>query len=204
MRVLVCDDHTIFCTSIAEALKSKGFFVDTCFLYDTCVELITNINYDVFICDLNIGSRDGFELVKELNQYLQKTRIIFLSAYSEPFLIDKAQKIGANAFLSKDCSIEKLLEVINAKNDFFEVEKKYEQNSCFDQLDKKIINKFKLSKQEKEIIKLICVGKTSAEIADLLFISKYTVDTHRSNIYKKLQVSNTASLIQFANLHLEF
>lgn len=203
MRILICDDHTIFCTSIAEKLQRNGFTVDTCFSYSSCINIIQQVNYDVFICDLNIGAKDGFELVKELNQYLLKTRVVFLSAYSEPFLIDKAQKIGANAFLTKDCSIDTLLQVINDRNNYFEIEKINEQNSYYGQLDKKIINKFKLSKQEKEIIKLIIAGKTSIEIAEFLYISKHTVDTHRANIYKKLEVSNTVSLIHFANIYLE-
>jgi DNA-binding CsgD family transcriptional regulator len=55
-----------------------------------------------------------------------------------------------------------------------------------------------LSKQEKEIIKLIIEGKKSKQIGEVLFISKTTVDTHRRNIHKKLEISNSSSLIKFA------
>ena len=202
MKVLICDDHTIFCSSVAETLKAKEMYVDTCFTYDSCVELVKSNVYDVFICDLNIGNKDGFELVRELSVFFEKTRIIFLSAYYEPFLIDKAQKIGANAFLTKDCSMETLIDVMFSKNQHFDIEKINEKYSYFNQVDKNVTHKFKLSKQEKEIIKLILEGKTSKEIADVLFISKHTVDTHRTNIYKKLEVSNAVSLVQFAKLYL--
>jgi DNA-binding CsgD family transcriptional regulator len=53
--------------------------------------------------------------------------------------------------------------------------------------------------QEKELIKLVVAGKTSKEISSLLNISKNTVDTHRKNIHKKLELSNSGSLIKFAN-----
>jgi len=65
--------------------------------------------------------------------------------------------------------------------------------------DENFVNKFKLSKQEREIIKWIVQGKLSKEIGELLFISKTTVDTHRRNINRKLNVSSVGELIKFAN-----
>ncbi|WP_449440629.1 response regulator transcription factor [Pedobacter steynii] len=72
-------------------------------------------------------------------------------------------------------------------------------NNSFREIDVTVAGKFKLSAQEKHIIKLIIEGKSSKEIADQLFISKTTVDTHRRNIHRKLEIGNSASLIKFAN-----
>ncbi|MEI9809104.1 MAG: LuxR C-terminal-related transcriptional regulator [Bacteroidota bacterium] len=55
-----------------------------------------------------------------------------------------------------------------------------------------------ISKREIEVLKLIALEKTNDEVAKLLFISKRTVDTHRQNLLKKLQVKNTAGLIKAA------
>jgi len=59
-------------------------------------------------------------------------------------------------------------------------------------------NKLLLSTQERKVLKLVMIGKTSKSIGEELFISKYTVDTHRQNIIKKLNVSNTNQAIQKA------
>lgn len=63
-------------------------------------------------------------------------------------------------------------------------------------LDKK--NKHLLSSRELEIVSLIIDGNTNAEIADLLYLSTRTVDTHRKNIFHKLNLNNTASLVKYA------
>ncbi|MET6997000.1 helix-turn-helix transcriptional regulator [Chitinophaga defluvii] len=56
----------------------------------------------------------------------------------------------------------------------------------------------RLTKREKEIISLLCEGKSSAEISDILFITKYTVDTHRKNIHRKIEAESFAQLMKFA------
>ncbi len=200
-NILICDDHQLFCTGIAEVLKKNQLDVTTCFNSKSCEKLIRNNKFDVFVCDLNIDGSDGFELISTLKQFLQHTRIIILSAYYEPFLIEKAQKIGVHAFLKKDTSMDELLEVIFSKEVFVGVEKQSETLNYFQENDKKVVNTFKLSKQEKQIVKLILAGKTSQQIAETLFISKNTVDTHRTNINRKLEISNVASLLQFASLY---
>lgn len=72
-------------------------------------------------------------------------------------------------------------------------------NPTFAQLDNNATNKLKLTLQEKQIIKLITQGQTSILIAQQLNISKTTVDTHRKNINRKLNISSTSKLIKFAN-----
>ena len=97
--------------------------------------------------------------------------------------------------------MDELLEVIFSKEVFVGVENKPKALNYFQENDKKVVNTFKLSKQEKQIVKLILAGKTSQQIAETLFISKNTVDTHRTNINRKLEISNVASLLQFASLY---
>ena len=200
-NVLICDDHQLFCTSIAEVLQKNNLEVTTCFSFSACIELLKEKTYAVFICDLNIDGADGFELISSMKLFLKNTRIIILSAYYEPFLIDKARKIGVHSFLKKDISINQLMDVIVSEDSFFDAKKQLTAENYFKQNDKKVVNTFKLSKQERQVVKLILEGKTSQAIADTLFITKNTVDTHRSNINRKLEISNVASLLQFASLY---
>jgi len=168
---------------------------------ESCMSYLRQNHVDVFICDLNIDNTDGFVLIDELKHELTTTKIIILTAYFEDFLIQKAEKMGIHAFLKKETTAEELIEVIElpAGAPFYSNKVHKRVNNDFANLDESVVNKFRLSKQEKEIIKLIIEGKTSKQIADQLFISKTTVDTHRRNINKKLEISNSSSLIKFAH-----
>lgn len=200
--ILICDDHTLFLSGITEILKNCDQNYTVVGLSDSgsCKAYIRKFPIDVFICDLNIDNVDGFSLIEELKSELKNTKVIILSAYYEESLILKAKRIGAHGFFKKETTIEELIDVIEAEKsaEFFTNKNTRRVKNDFTVLDGSVARKFRLSKQEKEIIKFIIEGKTSKEIGDLLFISKSTVDTHRRNIFKKLEISNSSSLIKFA------
>jgi two-component system nitrate/nitrite response regulator NarL len=201
--IVICDDHILFSSGLIEILKSVGNDYNFAAFNDSesCKNYINYNKVDVFICDLNIDNYDGFLLIEELKDKLKKTKIIILSAYFEDFLIQKAQKKGIHAFLKKETTAKELISVIDSglKMPFYANKIQPKPRNEFIDKDEKTIIKFKLSNQEKELIKLIVAGKTSKEISVELNISKNTVDTHRKNIHKKLELSNSGSLIKFAN-----
>lgn len=202
-QIVICDDHLLFLNGIAELLKNTGnnYHISTFSNVHSCRQHLMEHAADVFICDLNINNFDGFLLLEELKPKLKHTKTIILTAYYEDFLIQKAKRIGINAFLKKETTAEELVEVIESdQNKEFYTNKNYKKDvGVYSSIDDPIINKFRISKQEKEIIKLIIAGLTSQEIADKLFISKTTVTTHRKNIHRKLEISNSSSLIKFAH-----
>lgn len=202
-QIVICDDHILFLNGIAQLLHKMGhnYIVTTFSDSKSCQTYITQNKVDVFICDLNIDNTDGFELINALKPYLKSTKIIVLSAYLEDFLIDKAQKVGTHAFLKKETTAQELIAVIetNLNSPFYSNKSIKNNNPAFAQLDNNTTNKFKLTLQEKQIIKLISAGQTSQQIANQLNISKTTVDTHRKNINRKLNITSTSTLIKFAN-----
>jgi DNA-binding NarL/FixJ family response regulator len=201
-KIVICDDHALFASGISEILKKFGKNYHVVSFNDSisCKEYIQKNKVDIFICDLNIDDTDGFVLIEELKKEVLFTKIIILTAYFEDFLIQKAEKLGINAFLRKETTAEELISVIEQEpNSLFYTNKSLKKsNNPYTLKDESVANKFRLSKQEKEIIKLIIEGKKSKQIGEILFISKTTVDTHRRNINKKLEISNSSSLIKFA------
>jgi len=201
--IVICDDHLLFLNGIAELLKNTEHEYSIAKFSDAhaCRQYLVHNAADVFICDLNINHFDGFLLLEELKFQLKNTKTIILTAYYEDFLIQKAKKAGVDAFLKKETPAEELINVINAKKgaEFYTNKDSKHSESAYSAIDKPIINKFRISRQEREIIKLIIKGLTSKEISNALFIAKTTVDTHRKNIYKKLEISNSSSLIKFAH-----
>ncbi|CAN1548473.1 CitB Response regulator containing a CheY-like receiver domain and an HTH DNA-binding domain [Flavobacteriaceae bacterium] len=202
-NIVICDDHILFSSGLIEILKSVGNDYNFAALNDSesCKDYINKNKVDVFICDLNIDNYDGFLLIEELKDRLKKTKIIILSAYFEDFLIQKAKKSGIHAFLKKETTAKELISVIESRLSapFYANKMLPIAKNKFFKKDEKAIIKFKLSNQEKELIKLVVEGKTSREISVELNISKNTVDTHRKNIHKKLELTNSGSLIKFAN-----
>jgi DNA-binding NarL/FixJ family response regulator len=203
-KIVICDDHTLFLNGLTEILKKFGnnykviVFKDS----DTCKLYLQNNKVDVFIFDLNIDNNDGFELYDDLQVELINTKTIILTAYYENFLIRKAKKLGVNAFLRKETNYQELIKVIEIDTtidpDFYTNDNTKIFTFDATYKDAGVINKFRLSKQEKQIILFILEGKTSKEIAEILFITKNTVDTHRKNINKKLEINNS-TLIKFAH-----
>jgi two-component system nitrate/nitrite response regulator NarL len=103
------------------------------------------------------------------------------------------QTAGAKGYILKNSSLKKVLEAIRTVargGVYFD-----DAITTHDSLTKEEII---LSKREKEILQLIGEGKTSQEIADTLFIGKTTVDTHRKNIIKKMNIHGKTDLIRFA------
>ena len=202
-NIVICDDHALFLSGLSEILNKFGADYNVVTFNDSqsCKSYVQQNKVDVFICDLNIDNVDGFVLIEELKAELNGAKIIILTAYYENFLIKKAEKLGINAFLRKETTSDELINVIEFKNDFpFYTNKNNSiSRNSFGSIDDSIGAKFRLSKQEKAIIKYICQGKTSKQIATILFITKNTVDTHRKNINRKLELSNTSTLIKFAN-----
>lgn len=202
-NIVICDDHILFSSGLFEILKKFGedYTILTFNDSKSCKTYILQNKVDVFICDLNIDNVDGFILIQELKDALKDAKIIILTAYYENFLIKKAQKLGIDAFLRKETSLDELVDVIESEKNtpFYTNKNNIKTINEFDSKDESTVNKFRLSKQEKEIIKFIVEGKTSKEIAKILFITKNTVDTHRKNIGRKLEINNNSTLIKFAN-----
>ena len=107
--------------------------------------------------------------------------------------------MNLNAFLKKETTAEELITVIELERNspFYTNKNSIRFTNDFLTKDESIINRFRLSNHEKQIIKYVIEGKKSKEIASLLSITKNTVDTHRRNINKKLEISNNSSLVKF-------
>lgn len=201
-KILICDDHILFGNGIAEIIKRSDIDSQVIVVNSSlkCAEQIRKHSIDILICDLNIDETDGFTLIESLKNYLEKTKIIILTAYYEDYLIEKAKKSGIAAFLKKETTPDELLRVIeDTEITEFYYQKIKSSNSEFKAYDSNFTKQFRLSKQEKEIIKLIVEGKSSIEISELLFISKTTVSTHRRNINRKLEITNVGSLIKLVH-----
>jgi DNA-binding NarL/FixJ family response regulator len=168
------------------------------------LKLIVELKPDIAILDIDMPVKNGFEIVRELNNLNSTTRVIFLTMYREEKIFNEALDIGIMGYLVKDSALSEINECLNivAKGDYY-ISPSI-SGYLVSRLKKKeeMINKLPsindLSVTERKILKLISENKTSKEIASLLYISPRTVEKHRSNISEKLNLKGSYSLIKYA------
>lgn len=189
-KILICDDHALLCLGLKELIKIHlpDTTVEVVNCRKDCEEVLASQNFDVFLCDIKIGEDNGLQLIEDLRNRLQNTRVIIISGMYEDYLLKRARFAGADYFLKKESSLADLLPAIMGDPEL-KLDVTLEK-------EEEIPPFLTLTKKESEIIKLIVEGNQSKEIAEKLYISKVTVDTHRRNIHRKLNTTNSSDLLR--------
>ncbi len=163
--------------------------------------LHSNNNADMVLLDLNMPNMDGIKTLEVLKRDFPNIKVIVLTNYNQPQLVDKIRKLGAHGYILKSSASSILKEAISKVaqgESYFEqsLDAEIDSNHYFKD---DFMKKFQLTRREVEIIKMIEKELTSKEIGDNLFISEFTVGTHRKNIMRKLDVKNIAGLLKIAH-----
>jgi two-component system, NarL family, response regulator NreC len=157
------------------------------------IDLVRKKQPQIVLTDIRMPKCDGICATKTIKKEFPNTKIIAFSMFDQAEAIHQMKDAGASGYIMKNSSLKKVLEVIRivAKNGSY-----FDDDITTTDLTSK--EEIVLSTREKEILRLIGEGKTSQEIADILFIGKSTVDTHRKNILKKMNIQGKTDLIRFA------
>ncbi|MBX3242731.1 MAG: response regulator transcription factor [Chitinophagaceae bacterium] len=203
ITILIVDDHKLIRDTWSFILNSDSRFqviAET----DTgreAIQLSEKKNPDIILMDINMSPMNGFEATKEILKTSTHPKIIGVSMHSQPAYAKKMLQMGAVGYITKNSSKE---EMINAICKVAEG-KKYVCNEVKSILSEQMLEDSQqpdinlLSQREVEIIDLIKQGQSSREIAEQLDITLKTVEVHRHNILKKLNLKNTAALVNFIN-----
>jgi DNA-binding NarL/FixJ family response regulator len=201
-RIVIADDHHLFADGVEQILNSvEGYkIVGKAENGKALIQLLNGTPADLVLLDINMPLLDGMEATIEIRKRLPSIRILFLSMYYNPRIMAFARQHGIDGFLLKSTTAAELKLAIA---DILAGNTRYvnppataapENAAAADEFQQK----FKLSPRELEVIRLIRYGKTTKEIADLLSLSNFTVETHRKNIFRKLEIKNMAELVAFA------
>ncbi|GAA5090947.1 response regulator transcription factor [Chryseobacterium ginsengisoli] len=189
IKIAIIDDHLIFLKGLKLLLEQDSNF-KIVFASDSHSDLLKNMEIldpDLVITDISMPEINGVELSKMIRKAYPEIKIMVMSSYSNILSSDEV-----DGYLLKDTDSDILIESI--KKVVWNNEKIFHKD--FQTTEKLDFDKNIVSKREKEIINLISKGFTSDEIADKLYISKHTIETHRKNIFNKLQVNNIAALVK--------
>lgn len=204
IRILLVDDHQIIIDGLRALLDStEGVrVVSVSDNGKNAIDLLKVIDVDVVLMDIDMPIMNGLDAAKIIKEKHPNIKVIMLSMHSEKAMIKDLIKIGIDGYLLKNSSKEELINAIVKVSDGGQFFSSDVTLSLLDD-DKMDIRDncskgISLTNREIEIIKLIAEGYTNKEIGEQLFISHRTVDTHRTNLMKKLEVNNVAGLISYA------
>lgn len=205
ISILLVDDHKLIRDSWAFILNSDPRFqvVAETNSGEEAISLAKDIRPNIVLMDVNMSPVNGFDATKLIRKFSPGSKIIGITMHSMPAYARRMLQVGAMGYVTKNSSkdemIAAIVEVHNGRKYICEEVKNIlaQQELEEDGTGEPDMNI--LSRRELEIVKLIREGASSKEIAVSLDISLKTVEVHRYNILKKLNLKNTASLVNFIN-----
>lgn len=206
IQIIIADDHPIFRNGLKQIIEDEedieilGEAGDG----ERALELILEKKPEIAVLDVDMPKKTGFEVLKEITKIKNPVKVIFLTMHKEENLFNEAMDLGIKGYVVKESAADDICECIRlVANDSYAISPLI-SNFLVKRLNTS--NKFKkenpsindLTQTEVKILKLISENKSSKEIGDELFISYKTVESHRTNISKKLNLQGSLSLVRFA------
>lgn len=192
IKLVIVDDHKMFLDGISNVL-SKHDDIEILSVLDNASEALTFLKSDtpdLLITDISMPEMNGLEFVKIVKQQYPNLKILVVSMFQQI-----QSFTGIDGYLLKETGFDELIkaiyQIVIENEPYFYSDYKASNEEL--EFNKKII-----TRREKEVIQLIAQELTSDQIADQLFISKHTVETHKKNIFLKLQVNSVVGLIKKA------
>jgi DNA-binding NarL/FixJ family response regulator len=212
IRIALVDDHKLVRNGIKSLLEEEtdieviaeganGF---------EALEIVKNLNPDLLIIDVRMPEMNGIEAVGKLKNYKSTTKAIVLSMHDSEDYIIQSINAGASGYLLKDTDKKEFLKAIHTVHNggkYFSgdisnvIVSNFLQSSGGQKVIENTVKEsdpFGLTKKEKQILSLVLEGLTNTEIAENLQNSKRTVETHRFNLMKKMNVKNLMELSSLA------
>ena len=205
-RILLADDHTVVRKGLRLLLESHPGFQVVADAADgrQTVALAEEFRPDVVVMDVGMPILNGIEAARQISAKLPQVAIVFLSMHSDEAYVLRALKAGARAYLLKDSAESDLINAVKAVSEgkaFFSpaISKMLVEDYMRQMRDRNVEDSYELlTTREREVLQLLAEGKSNKELATLLNLSLYTVETHRGNIFQKLNLHSTAELILYA------
>ena len=205
-RVVIVEDQTIIREGLRSLLSSAREFDIVGEAGDgrEAIRCIQKWKPDLVLTDLSMPRMDGMDVIETIKKQSPQTKIIALTVHREEEYVLATLKAGADGYILKEASYPELIMAIRSVlrgkhylspeisgkliSGYLEGKKTIKTHSPWETL----------TKRERGILKLIAEGYKNKEIADYLYISQKTVETHRANLMRKLDLHNTAALVAFA------
>lgn len=203
LRLVIADDHPLLIDGLWKVLREME---DIQLLEPVgngrhLLARLRQTPADMVLLDLHMPQLDGIETLKILCTEFPKTKVLVFTCYNQPRLLREIQDLGAKGCLYKSAGSVELKEAVQtvaAEGTWFRGEA---AAVVLDRFTDEFMKKYQVTQREIEILKKIAAGYTTKEIGKQLFISEFTINAHRRNICRKLNVYTPVGLVNFAKEH---
>jgi DNA-binding NarL/FixJ family response regulator len=208
-RIVIAEDHPFFLDGLRRVLEKIEWLTVIGEASDgpTSLGQVRSLRPNLAVLDIGLPLMNGFEVVRAIREERIPVEVVFLTIHDDEDMFEAALQLGVKGYLLKDCTDAELLRCITAVSSG----QHYATPSMTSYLVKKTqrIDQFAeqapglrlLTAHERTILRLIAQDKTSKEIALEMGIARKTVDSHRSNICRKLEIRGQHVLTRFAARH---
>jgi two-component system, NarL family, response regulator NreC len=207
IRVLLTDDHTLFRQGIRTLIANEPDMevVGEASNASDAVTLAESTHPDVVLMDIGMTGMSSFEATRLIRKERPETRVVFLSMYDDEDYLAECVEIGAAGYILKESPVEQLITGIREVN--------RGGSYLSPRLLTRLVDDFRmqgrggtirqprfgtLTKREREILKMLAEGRSVKEIATGFDLSVKTVEAHKFNLMRKLDIHNKAQLVQYA------
>jgi len=157
---------------------------------------------DMILLDLHMPHLDGIETLKILRTEFPRIKVLVFTNYNQPKLIREIRILGAKGYLLKNsnsATLKEAIQTVAAGGTWLQDQPPVAPAS--DYFTDDFMKKYQVTQREVEIIRKIAKGFTTREIGEQLFVSEFTINAHRRNICRKLDIYTPVGLVNFAKEH---
>lgn len=200
IKTLLVDDHAIIVDGLGALLQDHPAIVvgATTSSANFALSYLVKEPFDLLITDYSMPDMDGLALVSKAKAIVSDLKIIMLSMHDEPHIIREVMAAGVDGYILKKYARQELFHAIDAVNSGRQYWSVEVTRALLAAENASIRTPQELTDREIEVLKLLIEEFTSKQIAEKLFISERTVETHRSNLLRKTNSTNTIGLLKYA------
>lgn len=204
LRLLLCDDHDLFRAGMKAILRERDDVdvVGEAGDGQAALEEVARLRPDVVLMDIEMPRLNGFEATRRITQAHRDVKVLILTMYAEEQLVARCLEAGASGYVLKDVPVSQLTYAIEAvaRGERYLSPRAVETvlDEQGQRLERGRTKYDLLTGREREVLKLLAEGLSAKEVAARLNLSVKTVDVHKTNLMRKLDVHDRAALIKWA------
>jgi len=206
IKVLLADDHTLFRQGIKNLLAAESDLEVVAEVPNAgdAMEKTAELRPDVVLMDIGMPGFSSFEATRQIKKDRPDTKVLFLTMYDDEDYLVEGMEVGGNGYVLKDCPALQLLAAIRDVHRGGSYLSPRMLSQLVDDFRSRVKSSTRLPRfatltaREKEVLKMLAEGQSVKEIACSLNLSVKTVEAHKFNLMRKLDIHNKAQLVQYA------
>lgn len=204
LRLIIADDHPLLVNGLIAVLQEMEDVqvLEPAINGRQLIDRLRETSADIALVDLNMPQLDGIATLKILHKDFPSLKVIVFTNYHQPKLVNEIKKLGAKGYLLKTSNslvVKEAVMAVAIGNTYFGEEEPASPVSV--QFEDIFLKKYQITKREIQILGMIAQGYTTKEIGESLYVSEFTINTHRRNICRKLNIYTPVGLVNFAREH---